>query len=148
MSNLISRFRRFSTSSTIKRPRVNLAPALSYDHSPTSMGPSQTGKHVHLPRCAQLNITNPYKTGILTMNSSRADRVCCHTCEPIHVESDLSLSKILYLIYNKAAIMSMDDGREVIAKVPNPNAGVPHFTTASEVATMDLPHVRAYSCRI
>ncbi|KAI9672324.1 MAG: hypothetical protein M1817_003346 [Caeruleum heppii] len=32
----------------------------------------------------------------------------------------------------------MDDGREVIAKVPNPNAGSRHFTTASEVATMDF----------
>ena len=34
--------------------------------------------------------------------------------------------------------MSMDDGQEAIAKVPNPNAGVAHFTTASEVATMDF----------
>lgn len=34
--------------------------------------------------------------------------------------------------------MTMDDGREVVAKVPNPNAGIPHFTTASEVATMDF----------
>ncbi|KMU79580.1 hypothetical protein DIZ76_017642 [Coccidioides immitis] len=41
-------------------------------------------------------------------------------------------------MFNKAFLMSMDDGREVIAKVPNPNAGVPHFTTASEVATMDF----------
>lgn len=32
----------------------------------------------------------------------------------------------------------MNDGNEVIAKVPNPNAGRPHFTTASEVATMDF----------
>lgn len=32
----------------------------------------------------------------------------------------------------------MDDGREVIAKLPNPNAGRPYFTTASEVATMDF----------
>lgn len=39
---------------------------------------------------------------------------------------------------NKAFLMSMDDGQEVIAKVPNPNAGVPHFTTASKVATMDF----------
>lgn len=30
----------------------------------------------------------------------------------------------------------MEDGNEVIAKLPNPNAGKPHFTTASEVATM------------
>ncbi|OOQ91447.1 phosphotransferase enzyme family protein [Penicillium brasilianum] len=41
-------------------------------------------------------------------------------------------------LFNKAFIMSMDDGQEVVAKVPNPNAGVPHFTTASEVATMDF----------
>ncbi|EFW21407.1 hypothetical protein D8B26_001612 [Coccidioides posadasii str. Silveira] len=32
----------------------------------------------------------------------------------------------------------MHDGREVIAKLPNPNAGRLHFTTASEVATMDF----------
>ncbi|KAJ9357086.1 hypothetical protein DTO027B9_3225 [Paecilomyces variotii] len=41
-------------------------------------------------------------------------------------------------MYNKAFLMSMDNGREVVAKVPNPNAGAPHFTTASEVATMDF----------
>src|SRR5690348_16121489 len=32
----------------------------------------------------------------------------------------------------------MNDGRELIAKLPNPNAGRQHFTTASEVATMDF----------
>ena len=32
----------------------------------------------------------------------------------------------------------MNDGKEVIAKVPNPNGGRPPFTTASEVATMDF----------
>lgn len=31
----------------------------------------------------------------------------------------------------------MDDGREIIAKIPNPNAGQAHFTTASEAATID-----------
>ena len=41
-------------------------------------------------------------------------------------------------MFNEAFLMSMDDGQEVIAKVPNPNAGVPHFTTASEVATLDF----------
>ncbi|KAK3294041.1 uncharacterized protein B0H64DRAFT_374877 [Chaetomium fimeti] len=41
-------------------------------------------------------------------------------------------------LYNKAYIFRMDDGREVIGKVPNPNAGLPHYTTASEVATMDF----------
>ncbi|EZF24664.1 hypothetical protein H112_02770 [Trichophyton rubrum D6] len=41
-------------------------------------------------------------------------------------------------MYNKCYVLTMDDGKEVIAKVPNPNAGRPHFTTASEVATMDF----------
>ena len=40
-------------------------------------------------------------------------------------------------LYNKAYIFRMDDGREVVGKVPNPNAGLPHYSTASEVATMD-----------
>ncbi|KAL4911120.1 hypothetical protein BDW74DRAFT_164743 [Aspergillus multicolor] len=41
-------------------------------------------------------------------------------------------------MFNKAFLMSMDDGQEAVAKVPSPNAGVPYFTTASEVATMDF----------
>ncbi|KAL4738465.1 kinase-like domain-containing protein [Aspergillus similis] len=41
-------------------------------------------------------------------------------------------------MFNKAFLISMDNGQEVIAKVPNSKAGVPHFTTASEVATMDF----------
>jgi hypothetical protein len=41
-------------------------------------------------------------------------------------------------LYNKAYIFTMDNGHQVIGKVPNPNAGVPHHTTASEVATMDF----------
>lgn len=41
-------------------------------------------------------------------------------------------------LYNKSYILTMNDGRQVIGKVPNPNAGKPHFTTASEVATMDF----------
>lgn len=32
----------------------------------------------------------------------------------------------------------MDDGKEAIAKLTNPNAGRLHVTTASEVATMNF----------
>jgi hypothetical protein len=32
----------------------------------------------------------------------------------------------------------MDNGTEVFAKLPNPNAGTPQYTTASEVATRKL----------
>lgn len=41
-------------------------------------------------------------------------------------------------MFNKAFLLTMDDGNQVVAKIPNPNAGRPHFTTASEVATMDF----------
>ena len=46
--------------------------------------------------------------------------------------------------YSKAFLLNMDDGKRVIAKVPNPNAGRPHFTTASEVATMDFVSIIAF----
>jgi hypothetical protein len=42
--------------------------------------------------------------------------------------------------FNQVFLLTMDDGREVIAKLPNPNAGRTHFTTASEVATMNFVH--------
>ena len=38
--------------------------------------------------------------------------------------------------YNKTFLMTMDNGKEVVAKVPNPNAGISHYTTASEVASL------------
>ena len=41
-------------------------------------------------------------------------------------------------MFSKAFLMTMEDGMQVVAKVPNPNAGRAHFTTASEVATMDF----------
>ena len=41
-------------------------------------------------------------------------------------------------MYNKAFFLTMEDGQQVVAKVPNPNAGRAHFATASEVATMDF----------
>jgi hypothetical protein len=41
-------------------------------------------------------------------------------------------------LYNKAFSLTMGNGKEVIGKIPNPNAGLSHFTTASEVATMDF----------
>lgn len=43
--------------------------------------------------------------------------------------------------YNKAFLLTMDDRKRVIAKVPNPNAGRPHYTTVSEVATMDFVNI-------
>ncbi|KAL9103362.1 MAG: hypothetical protein Q9163_001574 [Psora crenata] len=59
-------------------------------------------------------------------------------------------------MHNKVLLLNMDDGAQAIAKVPYANAGKPHFTTASEVATMDfarnvlgtpVPRVYAWSSR-
>ena len=45
-------------------------------------------------------------------------------------------------MHNKAIRFTMDNGVQVVGKIPNPNAGKAHFITASEVATMD------FVCRI
>jgi hypothetical protein len=39
--------------------------------------------------------------------------------------------------FNKAFLARMQDGRQLIVKIPNPNSGRQHYTTASEAATMD-----------
>jgi hypothetical protein len=39
-------------------------------------------------------------------------------------------------MYNRVLLLSTNNGKEVVAKIPNPDSGQPHFTTASEVATM------------
>jgi len=60
----------------------------------------------------------------------------------------ISIAKYPDGMYNKAMLLTMDNGVQVVAKIPNPNAGLPHFTTASEVATMDfvglLLNIKAY----
>jgi hypothetical protein len=40
--------------------------------------------------------------------------------------------------FNKVFILTMDNGDEVVAKIPNPNAGPSFYTLASEVATRHL----------
>lgn len=40
--------------------------------------------------------------------------------------------------YNKSFKLVMANGGIVVARIPNPNAGPAHLTTASEVATMDF----------
>lgn len=40
--------------------------------------------------------------------------------------------------HNKAFLITMDNGAEVVAKIPNPIAGPAFYTTASEIATRDF----------
>ncbi|QDS77893.1 hypothetical protein FKW77_000546 [Venturia effusa] len=56
--------------------------------------------------------------------------------EAVRARTCVSISKYPDGMYNKAMLLTMDNGSRVVAKVPNPNAGLPHFTTASKVATM------------
>ena len=44
--------------------------------------------------------------------------------------------------YSKALLLTMGDERQIVAKLPNPNAGRAFYVTASEVATMAF--VRRY----
>lgn len=41
-------------------------------------------------------------------------------------------------LYNKVFSLEMEDGREILARIPNPNAGYPDDIVASEVATLDF----------
>ncbi|KAG6061803.1 hypothetical protein E4U32_002807 [Claviceps aff. humidiphila group G2b] len=74
----------------------------------------------------------------------------------VQADRCLSIKKLPDGMYNRALLLSMDNGIEVVAKIPNPNAGQPHFTVASEVATMkfarevlktDLPEVYDWCSR-
>jgi len=47
------------------------------------------------------------------------------------------LTKLAEGNFNKAILIKMRNKQQVIARLPNPNAGLPHYNTASEVATMD-----------
>jgi hypothetical protein len=45
-------------------------------------------------------------------------------------------------MHNRALLLTMNTGQQVVAKIPHPNAGQPHFTTASEVATLEFLRTR------
>jgi hypothetical protein len=49
-----------------------------------------------------------------------------------------SITKLAEGGYNKVFRLTMNDGKQVLARIPNPNAGPQFYTTASEVATMTL----------
>ena len=46
--------------------------------------------------------------------------------------------------FSKPFLMTMKDGMQVIDKVPNPNTSRAHFTTASEVATMNSSYTSGH----
>lgn len=50
----------------------------------------------------------------------------------------VSIAKLAEGGFNKVFLLTMDDGQEVIARIPALVAGPPHHTAASEVTTMDF----------
>ncbi|KAE8356827.1 phosphotransferase enzyme family protein [Aspergillus coremiiformis] len=66
------------------------------------------------------------------------DALCSIAAQSVGSTSCTHATKLTEGNFNKVLLLTMNDGKEVIAKVPNPNAGHPHFTTASEVATMQF----------
>ncbi|KAL4808109.1 kinase-like domain-containing protein [Aspergillus unguis] len=74
--------------------------------------------------------------------------------EAIHQDFCPDISKLAEGGFNKVFLLRARNGREVIARIPTPIAGPPHYQTASEVATMaflrtvlklPVPEVLAYS---
>ncbi|KAJ5932236.1 kinase-like domain-containing protein [Penicillium verrucosum] len=68
----------------------------------------------------------------------------------------LNLSRLPEGNFNKVFLATMQDGKQLVVKIPNRNAGPAHYTTASEVATMQfiqeklhlpVPKVLAYCSR-
>lgn len=62
-------------------------------------------------------------------------------CEVIGSTGSISLEKIGEGNYNKAFRLVMPNSRNLIVKIPNPNAGPASYTTASEVATMEFGRI-------
>ncbi|OJJ51154.1 hypothetical protein ASPZODRAFT_327067 [Penicilliopsis zonata CBS 506.65] len=50
----------------------------------------------------------------------------------------ISMTKLAEGGFNKVFRLLMNDGKTVLARIPNPNSGPPFYTTASEVATMEF----------
>lgn len=63
-------------------------------------------------------------------------------------DSCVSMVKLAEGGFNKVFRLIMDDGKVVIVRIPNPNAGPAFYTTASEVATMELVSLRSMFLKV
>ena len=50
----------------------------------------------------------------------------------------VELRKFSEGLNNKVFLLGMENGKEILARIPNSNAGPPHYVVASEVATLDF----------
>ncbi|XP_014556221.1 hypothetical protein COCVIDRAFT_38092 [Bipolaris victoriae FI3] len=56
----------------------------------------------------------------------------------VSAKTYMNVAKYPDSMYNKSMLLIINNRSRVVVKVPNPNAGLPHWITASEVATMDF----------
>ncbi|RAK99333.1 phosphotransferase enzyme family protein [Aspergillus ibericus CBS 121593] len=103
---------------------------------PTSSRPSDTSSHYF-----------NYTSGRWLINEARQ-------LEKRHIKFDVSalqrisgqligsqcvrMNKIPEGLFNKVFSLQMENGKEILVRIPNPNAGHPHYIVASEVATLDF----------
>ena len=119
-----------------------------------SFGSSQARVHHNSSRTMAANSTSPYKNffhytsgrwlwdeerqlgeRFLIFNVQELQRLAA---ESVGARSCISITKLAEGGYNKVFRLVMDNGYVAIARIPNPNAGPAHKTTASEVATMEF----------
>lgn len=74
--------------------------------------------------------------------------LCNIASQAVRTRSCTNVKKMPEGNFNKVLLLSMDDGKEVVAKIPNPNAGLPDRVTSSEVATMDFVRTILSSLRM
>ena len=117
-------------------------------------GSSQFCVNRNLPQTMSTNSTSPYehffrytsgrwlwdeerqlRERLLVFNVQELQRIAA---ESVGAQSCASITKLAEGGYNKVFRLVMDNGSVAIARIPNPNAGPAHKTTASEVATMDF----------
>jgi hypothetical protein len=67
---------------------------------------------------------------ILELQNVAIESACAGSCVRIEKLGEGS--------YNKSFRLTMANGKVIVARIPNPNAGPACLTTASEVATMDF----------
>lgn len=56
------------------------------------------------------------------------------------------MTKLPEGLYNKVLSLTMENGRDILARIPNPNAGNPEYVVGSEVATLDYVREDFASC--
>ncbi|PYI25193.1 hypothetical protein BP00DRAFT_491073 [Aspergillus indologenus CBS 114.80] len=81
-----------------------------------------------------INEAHQLKTRYINFNAPALQRIAGQLIESRCVRMD----KMPEGLFNKVFALQMENGREILARVPNPNAGHAHYVVASEVATLDF----------